>query len=206
LSVAWHYTTFVDFLDHWQAIIAGVLGFAAAIIVVRITLQIERRKADRELDALRKSLGVELRAVARNALATYNSLMNRVRNNTATTGQTLQIVGGLSTPIVFPACASKIGLLGSDAMEIVVIYSFIEIARGGVTSLERVAAELPLNVLVTVADPLLRACERTKIILKNFQTGNPAYDQLDNVFIELIDTALRDAASAAHPATGAKTP
>jgi hypothetical protein len=37
----WHYTNAIDFLDHWQALIAGVLGFAAAIIVVWITLRID---------------------------------------------------------------------------------------------------------------------------------------------------------------------
>jgi hypothetical protein len=26
----WHYTRFLDLVDHWQALIAGVLGFAVA--------------------------------------------------------------------------------------------------------------------------------------------------------------------------------
>jgi hypothetical protein len=52
----WHFTTWLDLFDHWQALIAGALGFAAAIIVVRFTLRIERRKAQLELDAARKSL------------------------------------------------------------------------------------------------------------------------------------------------------
>jgi hypothetical protein len=47
----WHYTTALDALDHWQALIAGGLGFLAAIIVVYVTLRIERRKLERELDA-----------------------------------------------------------------------------------------------------------------------------------------------------------
>jgi hypothetical protein len=34
----------VAFLDRWQALVAGVLGFAAAIFVVRITLRGEARK------------------------------------------------------------------------------------------------------------------------------------------------------------------
>ena len=35
----WHFTTWLDLFDHWQALIAGALGFAAAIIVVRFTLR-----------------------------------------------------------------------------------------------------------------------------------------------------------------------
>jgi hypothetical protein len=31
LNEPWHYTTILDLLDHWQALIAGLLGFAAAM-------------------------------------------------------------------------------------------------------------------------------------------------------------------------------
>lgn len=48
-------------LYDWQSLLAGALGFAAAIIAVVLTLLAERRKARRELVAIRRSLGVELR-------------------------------------------------------------------------------------------------------------------------------------------------
>jgi hypothetical protein len=51
----------MKFLYDWQWLLAGALGFAAAIIVVVITLLSERRKTGRELVAIRRSLGVELR-------------------------------------------------------------------------------------------------------------------------------------------------
>jgi hypothetical protein len=201
----WHYTTFVDFLDHWQALMAGLLGFAAAIVVVRITLQIERRKADHELDALRKSLGVELRVVIRNALVAYNALMDRVKNNMETTGQVLPYATTLAIPIVYPANAGKIGFLGSDAMRMVAIYGLLDIARGAVTSLARMpAAKIPSKTLVNIAEPLLRACEQSIPMLKQFQVADPAYDEIDNTLINAINTALREAASAPHPTTGAE--
>jgi hypothetical protein len=65
----WHYTTLLDAIDHWQALIAGALGFAAAIVAVVLTLRIERRKLQREMDALSKSLAVELRLLVPRALA-----------------------------------------------------------------------------------------------------------------------------------------
>jgi hypothetical protein len=68
LNGPWHYTTFLDLIDHWQSLTAGVLGFAAAIIAVILALQTERRKMQRELDALQKSLAVELRQHVGNAL------------------------------------------------------------------------------------------------------------------------------------------
>ena len=56
----WHFATWLDLVDHWQTVIAGLIALIAAIITVRVTLRVERGKADRELDALRRSIAVEL--------------------------------------------------------------------------------------------------------------------------------------------------
>jgi len=46
-SPPWHYTTFWDWLDHWQTLIAGVLAVLAAWRTIRATV----RSADREIEA-----------------------------------------------------------------------------------------------------------------------------------------------------------
>ena len=51
------FTTMLDLLGHWQSLLGGLLGFAAAVAVVAFTLRSERRKAERDLAALRLSLG-----------------------------------------------------------------------------------------------------------------------------------------------------
>ena len=73
-SAPWHYTTFWDWLDHWQTLIAGGVALLAALIAVQITLRVERRKADREVDALRKSLAVEFRLQIARAFDVYDGL------------------------------------------------------------------------------------------------------------------------------------
>lgn len=50
IAVPWHYTTVVDFIDHWQTLLAGLIALIAAVITVAVTLNVERRKVDRELD------------------------------------------------------------------------------------------------------------------------------------------------------------
>jgi hypothetical protein len=199
LPFNWHYTTFVDFLDHWQALSAGLLGFFAAIIVVWFTLGIERRKADRELDALRKSLGVELRVIIRSVLVAYNSLMDRTKNKTETDGHILQYTAELPIPIIYRANANRIGLLGPDAMRVVAIYNFIEIARSGITPLARAAVKLPSTYLIAVANPLLSACQQSVPVLQKFRIGDPAYDEIDKKLISEINAASREAAKAATP-------
>ena len=204
---AWRYTTLADFLDHWQALVAGLLGFGAAIVVVWITLRIERRKADRELDALRKSLGVELRVLIINALVAHNSLMDRVKNNTVTTGQVLSYATSLAIPIIYPANADKIGFLGPDAMRVVAIYGLLDIARRGISSLAQMpTANMPPNTLATIAETLRQACEKSIPMFKQFQVGDPTYDEIDNKLIESINVALREAESASKAAISAELP
>jgi hypothetical protein len=41
----------------------------------------------------------------------------------------------IPTPIVYQASADKIGLLGKDAMDVVIVYAFIELGRSGASSL-----------------------------------------------------------------------
>jgi hypothetical protein len=48
MPTLWHYTTFVDFLDHWQSLLAGLIALLAAIIAVIVTIRIERWKARAE--------------------------------------------------------------------------------------------------------------------------------------------------------------
>jgi hypothetical protein len=74
LSPPWHFTTWLDLLDHWQTIIAGLIALIAAIITVRVTLRVERGKAGREVDALRRSLALDLRQQIHRALGVYESL------------------------------------------------------------------------------------------------------------------------------------
>ena len=40
----WHYTTLVDFVDHWQTLIAGLIALIAAVITVAVTLKVEKGK------------------------------------------------------------------------------------------------------------------------------------------------------------------
>lgn len=200
----WTYTTFLDFLDHWQALIAGALGFAAAIVAVVIALGIERRKADRELDALRKSLGVELRIIVANALGTYQSLMKRAKANEAITYRTLMYLFRVAKPKIFPAVADKIGLLGPDAMYVVIIYNLIEGAREGAASLEGIPLDkIQPASISAIAQGLLKACEQSCSVLTKLRTGDLAHDAKDDALIASINAASTEATSSPDTAIDA---
>jgi hypothetical protein len=131
--VPWHYSTIVDLIDHWQTLLAGLIALVAAIITVVVTLKVERRKVDRELEALRKSLAMELRQLIPGALRVHGSLAKLgSKTDGPITARMVESLSRMPVPIVYPANAHKIGLLESDAMDVVIVYGLLEIARDGV--------------------------------------------------------------------------
>ncbi len=50
VDTPWHFTTWLDLLDHWQTLIAGVFALVAAFITIRST----RRYANKQIAAIRE--------------------------------------------------------------------------------------------------------------------------------------------------------
>ena len=134
----WTWIGWVDFWDHWQALLAGILGFFAAIFVVWMTLSSEARKRRHELEAIRRSLGVEVRQIVLAARGSFFSFRSMVQNQAALiTAQMIENVWYPVEPIIYRASADKIGLLGQHAMDVVTIYRLAEINRGAIERLLR---------------------------------------------------------------------
>jgi hypothetical protein len=191
----WDYTNFVDAIDHWQALIAGLLGFAAAIIVVWITLHIESRKRRIEADTVRKSLAVELRQLIPHALGAHKALkglaLSAPRSNLLITTRMVESLSRVPAAIVYPANAQRIALLGSDAMDVVITYSLIELGRSGTASLlrSRTPDNITPSTVEQVSDVFLSACVYARTVLPNLRTGVPSHDEKDRTLIEAITAA-----------------
>ncbi len=214
IAVTWHYTTLVDFVDHWQTLLAGMIALAAAIITVAVTLNVERRKVDRELDALRKSLAIELRQLIPRALGAYTSLQKLVgKTDGPITARMVESLSRTPVPIVYPANAHKIGLLEEDAMDVVIVYGLLDIARDGVTRLittYRTPDDISPNVVLMTATAFLEACKYARTVLPKLRTGVASHDDRDALLIKTIgDAATAVAQSARHDnlqATETKNP
>jgi hypothetical protein len=79
MQTPWRFTTWLDLLDHWQSLVAGVLAFIAAVIVVVGAEWFARRRDRREVAAIRASLAVEVQQ--------FTDTLLRVRGM-------IQVVGG----------------------------------------------------------------------------------------------------------------
>jgi hypothetical protein len=192
IAVPWHYTTIVDFIDHWQTLLAGLIALIAAIITVFVTLKVERRKVDREVDALRKSLAIELRQLIPRALGAHASLqkLGSIADGPIT-ARMVESLSRMPVPIVYPANAHKIGLLEGDAMDVVIIYGLLEIARDGVARLMtyRTPDDITPSVVLKTAEAFLEACKYARSVLQEFRTGVASHDDRDEELLRRISAA-----------------
>jgi hypothetical protein len=179
------------------AYIAGRVQASATRQAARMQLEAERQRNEREVDTLRKSLAIEIRQLIGQAFAAHNLLKGLATTATAENPITRRMVESSSrvpAAVVYPGSASKIGLLGGqDAMDIVIVYSTIEIARERAGELLRSRTPdniTPVNV-AAVADAFLRACQyAAEEVLPKFKTGFAVHDDKDDAFIKRIsDTA-----------------
>ncbi len=197
----WHYTTIVDFVDHWQTLLAGLIALIAAIITVFVALKVERRKVDREVDALRKSLAIELRQLVPRALGAHTSLQKLgSKTGEQITSRMVESLSRVPVPIVYPANAHKIGLLESDAMDVVIVYGLLDIARDSVSRLMtyRTPDDISSNVVLNTAEAFLEACKYARSVSPKLRTGVAAHDNRDDLLIK----AITETATATEQANG----
>ena len=96
----WHFTTWLDLLDHWQSLAAVF----AAIIAIGGAELFARLKERRERNALFLSLAAEVRAYL-DLLIRKREIIQRLspQETLVLLGRELKIVGELPSPIVFSA-------------------------------------------------------------------------------------------------------
>ena len=199
-----HYTSFGDFLDHWQTLTAGLLALLAAFITVIVTLSIEHRKNAREVDAMRKSLAIELRQQIPLALAAHVSLKKlSQKTDSPITARMVEDLAQVPIPFVYRDNVGRIGLFGTDAMDVVIIYQLLDIARDGIATIAR--SRDPDNIdqrrVAMVAGAFLAACVSAKDVLLRLRTGVADHDSKDAILIQKISEV---AAAAVPPANGAQ--
>ena len=186
------YTGTWKLLYDWQSLLAGVLGSFAAITVVVFTLRAEQRKTARELIAIRRSLGVEVRQFVSMAMAAHNGFKCLAQSrNTKITARMIENMVHIGQPVVYPASADKIGLLGSQAMEVVIIYNLIEVARAGTDKLlrHRTSDDIPPALVAKLADAMMLICRFAQGVLPNLKTNVRETDERDGWMSEAISNA-----------------
>jgi hypothetical protein len=189
----WHYTTCLDLIDHWQTGLVGAGAVIAAVVTIGVTLWIDRRQAKRELETLRKALAVELRLHIRRAFGAYDGLLGLgSMPDGPITAWKVKSKSQMAAPIIYPANAGKIGLLGAEAMDVVIVYDLLEIARDRAALLTnyRTPDDITPALVVGTAQAFLAACSYARGVLPKLRTGDPSHDDKDEELTQQISAAL----------------
>jgi hypothetical protein len=194
----WHYTTLLDLLDHWQVLVAGVVGFAAAIIAVVIALGSEGRKRKHELSVIRRALGIEVRHYTANAYRAHIAL----RGMLATIGKTrpgipaimVEDKARLPTPTIYLSVAARIGEFSECGEELALFYTRVTVAREAAERLMRHpnADDLPPIEIGEAATAMIRIAETGVKLLPLLKTGIEPLERTDRGAAESIGKASKD--------------
>jgi hypothetical protein len=160
----------IEIADHWQAALAGMLGFAAAILAVFMTLRAERRKSAAEDRTFRHALGAEVRQFG---LLAYEALIRLQRPNI--TIQMIEDAARFPSPAIYASNGHRIGSLGDhDAQQVVYFYGQIDIL---VSAIARMRRDFPRGAPVGraeiqgLSDALLDACNAAIGLLPPLSAG-----------------------------------
>lgn len=158
------------------------------------TVRLERERALSEVDALRKSFAVELRLQTARALGVYNGLRGLgSKPGEPITARMVESLSRMPAPIIYSANAGKIGLLEDVAMDVVLVYTLLEGARGGadrLTTTYRPPDNISPAVVMGTANAFLAAFEYARGVLPRLRTGVPSYDAQDEALTQQINAAL----------------
>ena len=213
-----------EFLYDWQTLIAGGLALSAGILTVlgtmfiankqmtaareeadrviaasrdqtETTVRLERERIAREVDAIRKSLAVEIRWQVRGALRVNNALWKMVRSSRTgpITVSMLESELRMTAPIHYLANAGKIALLGTEGAGVVILYALLEGAREiaarhvtGVKAHDHVHS----GWIYEIAGQYLAACKDALGLLPKLPTGDPSLDAEDEGLMQEINAAI----------------
>ena len=102
-----------------------------------------------------------------------------------------RVLSVFPVPIVYPAVADRISLLNGEAIDVVIVYQLIDIARDGAGQLlrHRTPDDIPFASVGVIAEAFLQACLYARGVLPKLRTGMPLHDGRDAELIRQIAEA-----------------
>jgi hypothetical protein len=157
-------TGYVACLDKWQALVAGILGFAAAILVVWMTLRSEGRKQRREFQTLKLAIAAEIRHFALLAIAAHERCAVAIDDQGGITLHDLEDACRFSRPVIYENNASSVGKFGNCVHELVLFFGNISVLGHTIDRIKANTRAIGFGYIgrdntITVAGALLTICE-----------------------------------------------
>jgi hypothetical protein len=174
--------TWYKLLTEWGGLIAGCLGFVAAIVAVLVTIYGERRTAKRELASLRRALGVEVRLYTANALKAHYYCESLLINNESPIHFILiEDRAKFPSSSIYTNAVVKIGEFGDCAATLVRFFASIAVTREAADRLRGhpLADNLPSSEVAKAADGLIDIAKMGIELFPFLKTGIESEDSQD---------------------------
>jgi hypothetical protein len=184
-----------EFFRDQGSIIAGCLGFAAAIIAVLLAMSSERRKVTGALASLRRALGVEVRHYTWNAHRAHCQLKAMIVGNVSPIPAIfVEDKAKLPLPQIYPNAVVHIGEFGECAANIVLFFNRVNVTREAAERLlhHPSSQNLPSGEVAWAVEGLIRIAEVGSQLLPHLKTGIAAEDRHDDDVTKSIESELND--------------
>jgi hypothetical protein len=182
-------TDWGSFIGGVFALIAGSAAYVAGLLQARATkaaaraqVDAERERAELEVETLRKSLAIEVRQLVGRALTAHDLLKKLSEESGPITAWMIESYSRMPAAVVYPGIATRIGLLdGEAAMDVVIIYNLLDVAKEGAAQLMRYRTpeNISADTVATVASAFLKACMYAETVLPKLKTGVGRHDDID---------------------------
>jgi hypothetical protein len=173
--VSWiDWSSVVAWARDWQPLLAGLIGFLAALLTVWVVLRSERRKQSRELLALKRALGSEIRQLTTLALDAHERCAADLAKGSGITIEALQDACRFPVPLVYQDNAGRVGHFGEAAHEIVLFFGQISVLKDAVPRLGSATnpqGRISRENTIGIAGDLLRICEIGEFLLPRMRAG-----------------------------------
>ena len=172
MTPPWQFTMWLDLLDHWQTLAAGFLAMAAALVAgffalkaASIVVQAARQQERREVEAIRLSLAVEIRHLVKVLLQTHGDF-GIVSSAGSPRADDVVKATSRGVPVVYPATADRVGLLGCVAPYVVTFYANLkDIEYAGRMTASGPAEHVPPDDLRALMKLIEDACRQSALPL-----------------------------------------
>lgn len=184
-------------LTDWGSLIAGTLGFAAAIAAVLLAMGSEKRKAKREIESLRRALGVEVRLYTANAFTAHcycKSLIFERDKENPIPSILIEDRAKLPSSSIYANAVIKIGEFGDCAATLVRFFTSIAVAREAADRLRGhpLADNIPPSEIAKAADGLINIAEIGIKLFPFLKTGIESEDSTDTNGVKQIEQAYKE--------------
>jgi hypothetical protein len=186
----------MSLLDHWQTLVGSllgaILGFAAAIWTVRVTLLSEDRRAEREARSIRRSLTAELRQIGLRALDGYHACKALSESPGGVRIEQLENAARFPDPVVYPTVAAHLDAIGANAETVVFFYGSIDLIRQAFERARQAhgTSDVPGGAMHELCRSLIDMCRALKTILPDLAEDPKAGPPTDRELLSELGSAV----------------